>query len=114
MAKNFTIRLNDNLIKKIDSYSKSKEMKRSDGMRNLIELGLKINDIKENDILDIEDEFKKILIELCIRENQQYLFSVKELNKEEIQENADKVKSKMKERYPLIAEKYASFLYPKK
>lgn len=114
MAENFTIRISDHLMEKIDAYAKSKEIKRSDGIRSLIELGLKINDIREDDTHEIEDEFKKILIELCIRQNQQYLFLTKGMNKEDIQSSADQVKSKMKERYPLISEKYNAFLYHKK
>lgn len=114
MAENFTIRISDHLMERIDAYAKSKEIKRSDGIRSLIELGLKINDIKEDEIPDIEDEFKKILIELCIRQNQQYLFAVRGISKEEVQVSADQVKSKMKERYPLISSKYNEFLYPKK
>ncbi len=114
MTETFTLRVAESLMDRVDCYARSKEMKRAEAFRSLVELGLKINDIREDDTPDIDDEFKKILIELCIRQNQQFMFSVKGMNKEDIQSNADQVKSKMKDRYPLIDEKYNTFLYPKK
>lgn len=114
MAENFTIRIEKSLMERIDGYAQSKEMKRTEAIRSLIELGLKVNDIRDDTTTDIEEEFKKMLLEIFLRANQQYLLSTEDVKIDLLKSNSEKIKLRIQETFPLIFEKFEDFIKPKK
>lgn len=106
MDQNFTIRISKSLMDRISGYAQAQELKRAEAIRNLIEIGLKVCDIKESGSSEIDEEFKRMQVEAYFRQSQQYLLSVSEIDKEEIQSNAAKVKASIQKKYPEIYDKY--------
>ena len=114
MPKVFALRLDESLLECIDGYAKSKEMNRSDGIRNLIELGLKVNDIRDADSPDIDAEFKKILLEIYLTNSQIFLHEKVDIDPKILKKNNEMIKERIKKKYPLIDDKYSDFLHQNK
>lgn len=106
----YTVRIDKSLMERIDGYSKSQEVKRSEAFRNLLQLGLSLHDLKENNTADNEEEFKKMMIDILMRVTQQFLFDAQGQSKELVQSTSSKAKAYIQEMYPLFAEKYNELL----
>lgn len=106
MDQNFTIRFAKSLMDRINGYAQSQEIKRAEAIRNLIEIGLKITDFSGKETSDIDDEFKRMQLEMFVRQTQQYLFTVSDKDKEEIRSTASTAKATIQKKYPEIYEKY--------
>ena len=114
MAETFTLRVDKSLMDRIDGYAQSKEMKKAEAFRSLIELGLKVSDIRDDETSDIEEEFKRLFLEIFLRVNQQYLLSAEDVKIADLQSNTEKIRSRIKGVFPLISEKYEELLRSKK
>lgn len=93
MSESVTIRVEKPLMERVDLYAKT-------------------NEIKGEDAPKIDAELQQMILEIFIRENQQYLFSVENISVDKSEENFDKVRFKIKERFPLISKKYKQILFP--
>jgi len=106
----YTVRIEKSLMERIDGYSKSQEVTRSEAFRSLLQLGLSLHDLKEDNTADSEEEFKKMMVDILIRVTQQFLFDASSQSKELVQSTSSKAKSYIQEMYPFVAEKYAEIL----
>lgn len=66
MAEVISIKMENSLIERIMAFAKSKEMNRSEAIKHLIDLGLKLNDIRENAEDDLTEERDKMLMEVWL------------------------------------------------
>ena len=116
MSENITVRVSESLLEKIDAYAKSKDKTRADSIRHLMELGLKIDEIRDDKSSLVEEEFQKLQLELFIRTTQIFFMS-SDLDPEEFKKKskafAKLPKRQIKENYPHIFEKFQDFISPK-
>lgn len=111
---NISIKMGSTLLERIMAFAKSKEMNRSEAIKHLIDLGLKLNDIREDKSSDLEEEFRKLSLEIYVRIMQQYLYDIEAKDKDKLLKISDNTKRKIESTYPLIFENFKEFLYPKK
>jgi hypothetical protein len=111
MAEVISIKMENSLIERIMAFAKSKEMNRSEAIKHLIDLGLKLNDIRENAEDDLSEERDKIQIEMWFALNKLLLTfckanSLQEVNTEFLNCLSPRLKQKFCENYENMASAY--------
>ncbi len=117
MAVPVTVRFEDALMEKIDAFAKSKEMNRSEAIKHLVDLGLKLNDIRENAVDDMTEERDKMQIEMWVALNKLIIAFCKvnrlqEIDKELLKSLSPILKERFCKRYEKMAEIYSCLVNP--
>lgn len=117
MAIPFTVRFEDALMEKIDAFAKSKGMNRSESIKHLIDLGLKLNDLRENAEDDLTDDRDKMQIEMWFALNKLLISickvnSLQDVSTDLINGLSPVLKDMFNKKYERMADTYNNLLKP--
>lgn len=111
MTISFTIRFEEDLIDKIDAYCKLKEISKSEAMRNLIEIGLNIEALKNDNIDELTEDRDKIMIEMWFALAKIFSIIKEDSSDEDLKKVSTMSKNTFSKRFQNMFESYKKSLF---
>lgn len=109
-----SIKLPKQLLTRIENYASSNLINRSEAIRNLVEIGLKISELKDekDENVDLKDDIMKMNIDMWLILAQLYrLFDNDKENIEDLkQEFSKKYREIFSKKFKAISENYEDYL----
>ncbi len=108
-TEHITIRLEKSLLEQIDGFSKAKNLSRSNAIQHLLDLGLKLNNIQENNSTEFDQDIQMMTIENWLLSAQIHQMLQSKMDKTILAEMPKKFREIFSSKYPDAFAKYTAF-----